>query len=149
VRIDDRGMYSKQSISSNIDRTIRNIDSVADYTQLKVWQRSKDLAVKIYKLTNDGDFSKDFRFRDQIRSAAVSVPSNIAEGDELGTNKQSIRHFLIAKGSIAEVVTQLTIASEIRYIGPSEFEEIKSDYQHVTHMLSKIIRIRRSKDSKD
>ena len=76
---------------------------MGDYSNLKVWQKSKDLAVKMYDLTKDGAFAKDFRFRDQIRSAAISVPSNIAEGDELGSNKQSIRHFNIAKGSVAEV----------------------------------------------
>ena len=50
------------------------------FQELKVWQRSKDLAVYIYKITTEGKFSKDFGLRDQIRRAAVSVPSNIAEG---------------------------------------------------------------------
>ncbi|MBW2365740.1 MAG: four helix bundle protein, partial [Deltaproteobacteria bacterium] len=57
------------------------------FQDLKVWQRAKDLAVYIYKVTSDGKFSKDYGLRDQIRRAAVSIPSNIAEGDELGTNK--------------------------------------------------------------
>ena len=65
--------------------------------KLNVWQKSKDLAVMIYRLTTNMDFKGDFRFRDQLRAAAVSVPSNIAEGDERGTNKQSIRHFYYAK----------------------------------------------------
>ena len=68
------------------------------FQDLKVWQRAKDLAVYIYKLTNKTPFSKDFGLRDQIRKAAISIPSNIAEGDELGSNKQAIRHFYIAKG---------------------------------------------------
>ena len=66
------------------------------FQDLKVWQRAKDLAVYIYKLTGKTPFTKDFGLRDQIRKAAVSIPSNIAEGDELGTNKQAIRHFYIA-----------------------------------------------------
>ena len=65
---------------------------MGNFEDLKVWQRAKDLAVYIYKLTAHGRFSKDFGLRDQIRRAAVSIPSNIAEGDELGTDKQSIRY---------------------------------------------------------
>ena len=55
------------------------------FQDLKVWQRSKDLAVYMYKLTGKGSFAKDFSLRDQIRRAAVSIPSNIAEGDDLGS----------------------------------------------------------------
>ena len=73
------------------------------FQDLKVWQRAKDLAVYIYKLTGKGAFSKDFSLRDQIRRATVSIPSNIAEGDDIGSDKQAIRHFYIAKGSAAEV----------------------------------------------
>ena len=54
------------------------------FQDLKVWQRSKDLAIYIYKLTGKDPFTKDFNLRDQIRRAAVSIPSNIAEGDDLG-----------------------------------------------------------------
>ena len=79
------------------------------FQDLRVWQRAKDLAVYIYKLTNRGQFTKDFGLRDQLRRAGVSIPSNIAEGDELGSNKQAIRHFYIAKGSSAEVLTQTII----------------------------------------
>ena len=89
---------------------------MGDFRKLKVWKKSKDLAVRIYKLTNQGHFTKDFRFRDQIRAAAISIPSNIAEGDELKTNNQSIQFFFIAKGSAAEIITQLIIAFEIDYI---------------------------------
>ena len=63
------------------------------FQDLKVWQRAKDLAVFVYKITNGGQFAKDFGLRDQIRRAAVSIPSNISEGDENGTNKQAINFF--------------------------------------------------------
>ena len=61
-------------------------------------------------MTNSGSFSKDFGLRDQIRRAAVSIPSNIAEGDERDTNKDSVRFLYIAKGSLAEVITQTIIS---------------------------------------
>jgi four helix bundle protein len=72
---------------------------------LVVWQKAKKLAVRIYKISNEGLLGKDFGFRDQIRRSAVSIPSNIAEGDERGTDKESIRFFYIAKGSLAELRT--------------------------------------------
>jgi hypothetical protein len=76
------------------------------FQELLVWKRAKDLAVYVYKVTGKGAITKDFGFRDQIRRAAVSIPSNIAEGDELGSNKQAIKFFFIAKGSSAELLTQ-------------------------------------------
>lgn len=80
------------------------------FRELKVWQKAKDLAVYLYKLTMKGAFAKDYGLRDQIRRAGVSIPSNIAEGDEFDTNKQAIKFFYIAKGSSAEVLIQAIIA---------------------------------------
>jgi len=62
---------------------------------LKVWQNGKELAVEIYKLTQKSSFNRDFSLKDQIRRAGVSIPSNIAEGDERGTNREAVRFFFI------------------------------------------------------
>jgi len=80
------------------------------FQELKVWQRAKELAVFIYKLTAKGTFLKDYGLRDQMRRAGVSIPSNIAEGDELDSDRQAIRFFYTAKGSSAEVLTQAIIS---------------------------------------
>ncbi len=112
------------------------------FRSLRVWQKSKDLAVFIYRVTGEGRFSKDFGLRDQIRRAAVSVPSNIAEGDELDTNKQAVRHFYIAKGSSAEMLTQAIIAFEISYIDQTTFQEIERHCTEVSKMLSGLISAR-------
>jgi len=106
---------------------------------LVVWQKAKALAVDVYQLTNDGLFAKDFRFRDQIRSAAVSIAANVAEGDELDTNKQSIRHFYITKGSAAELMTHLIIASEIGYLNNDEIAEWVDLCEHISSMLNRLI----------
>jgi four helix bundle protein len=66
---------------------------MSKFMSLKVWQRSKDLAVYIYRITAKGKFSKDFGLRDQIRRAAVSIPSNIAEGDELSVTNNPTNIF--------------------------------------------------------
>ena len=112
------------------------------FRELKVWQRAKELAVHIYKITAHGNFSKDYGLRDQIRRAAVSIPSNIAEGDELGTDKQAIRFFYTARGSSAEVLTQAIIANEIGYLNNSNFSHIESECQIISRMLNKLIQAR-------
>jgi four helix bundle protein len=112
------------------------------FRDLKVWQRAKDLAVLIYKLTDHGAFSKDYGLRDQIRRAAVSIPSNIAEGDELGSDKQAIRFFYTAKGSSAEVLTQSIIAFEIGYLTEEDFRHIERECQRLSSMLTRLIQAR-------
>ena len=115
------------------------------FQDLKVWQRGKDLAVFIYKLTGQGRFSRDYGLRDQIRRATVSIPSNIAEGDELGTNKQAIRFFYTAKGSAAEVLTQAIIAHEIGYLPEEDFHYIETECRSLSGMLTRLIRSRSNK----
>lgn len=114
------------------------------FRNLAVWQKSKDLAVYIYKLTNTGSFSRDFGLRDQLRRAAVSIPSNIAEGDERDTNKDSVRFLYIAKGSLAELLTQLEICKEIGYITEEEFSYVSEEYTKIAKMLGKLIKVRSS-----
>jgi four helix bundle protein len=87
------------------------------FKELEVWRSSMDLAVKVYKLTSSTPLEKDFGLRDQIRRSAISVPSHIAEEDERNSNPDSIRHFRIAKGSLAEIRTQLKRTFEIGYPG--------------------------------
>jgi four helix bundle protein len=119
---------------------------MGNFQELKVWQKSKDLAIYLYKITQHDKFSKDFGLRDQIRRAAVSIPSNIAEGDELGSNKQAVRFFYIAKGSTAEVLTQSIIALDIGYITKESFEYIEGECRAISSMLTKLIKAREKKD---
>lgn len=115
---------------------------MGNFQNLRVWQISKDLAIKIYKLTSSSTFSKDFGLRDQIQRSSVSIPSNIAEGDDLETDKQSIRHFFIAKGSAAELLTQLIISHEIGYIDSETKENLVNECKIISVMLTKLIRAR-------
>ncbi len=112
------------------------------FQDLKVWQRAKNLAVYIYRVTGKGDFSKDFSLKDQIRRAAVSIPSNIAEGNDLSTDKQAVNYFYIARGSSAEVLTQAIISLEISYIRKDDFEHIENECKAISGMLTRLIRVR-------
>mgnify|MGYP001256748619 CR=1 FL=1 len=115
---------------------------MAGFQELKVWQLSKELAVSIYKITNEKKFKSDFGLTDQIRRAAVSISSNIAEGDERGTNKEAVRFLFIAKGSLAELRTQLIIAHEIGYIDTIILKEIDEKCQTLGKMIGSLIKAR-------
>jgi four helix bundle protein len=115
---------------------------MGDFRKLKVWQRAKELAVFLYKLTGQGAFVKDYGLRDQIRRAAISIPSNIAEGDELKTDRQANKYFYIAKGSSAELLTQTIIAFEIGYLERKHFDHIEKECRAVSGMLTRLIQAR-------
>ena len=117
---------------------------MGNFRNLGVWTKSKDFAVKIYTLTNKGIISRDFGFKDQIRRSAVSIPSNIAEGDSQGSDKQAIRYFKIAKGSSSELYTQLVIAMEIGYLS-NEDSELLDECNLFSAMLQNLIKSRLSK----
>ena len=117
---------------------------MAGFKELNVWQLGKELAVSIYKITAAGAFKSDFSLRDQIRGAAVSIPSNIAEGDERGSNKDAVRFLYIAKGSLAELQTQLIIAREIGYIDSEILKDMDERCQSLGKMLGSLIKARTS-----
>ncbi len=107
-----------------------------------IWQESKDLAVTIYKLSNEGKLSKDFGLRDQIRRAAVSISSNIAEGEEAGFDKQSIKYMHIAKASLAELFTQIQIAYAIGYLDKLDYEDIIETIEKILKQIKSLIKHR-------
>jgi four helix bundle protein len=115
---------------------------IGKFKELKVWKQSKDLAVSIYRLTEEGAFIKDFGLKDQIRRASVSIPSNIAEGDNLDTDKQSVRHFYIARGSVAELRTQLVIGMEIGYLKEDQYNRLERECEQISAMLTSLIKYR-------
>lgn len=112
---------------------------MAGYQDLFVWQKAKDLAVLVYKVCNEGKLSKDFSLRDQIRRAAVSVPSNVAEGDERDTDREAVRFFYMAKGSLAELRTQLQIAFEVGYLEEELHKRLDREASSLANMLGRLI----------
>ena len=102
------------------------------FENLDVWKRSVDLSVKIYGLLRE---CRDYGFKDQICRASVSIPSNIAEGMERHSVKETIHFLHISKGSCAEVRTQLIIASRIGYISKESLEELSEEAVSISRML--------------
>ncbi|HZL13232.1 MAG TPA: four helix bundle protein [Verrucomicrobiae bacterium] len=112
------------------------------YRSLVVWQKGKTLAIDIYRLTKAETIKRDFSLIDQLRRSAVSVPSNIAEGDERKSDKDSIRFFHIAKGSLAELATQLEIARDVEYFTIAQVEPLIAQCAELGKMLGALIRAR-------
>jgi four helix bundle protein len=114
------------------------------FKELKVWQEAKELAIEIYKATNQGKLKTDFGLREQIQKAAVSIASNIAEGYERNSDKDFIRFLYIAKGSLSELVTQLEIALGIGYLENDILEVLTNKCNKIGSMLTKLIQYRKS-----
>lgn len=112
------------------------------FKDLKVWQESKSLAVQIYRISSEGGLGKDFGLRDQMRRSAVSICSNIAEGDERNTDRDSVRFFHISKGSLAELITQLEIACDVGYIDQDILENLENECNKIGKMLGALIKSR-------
>ena len=108
-----------------------------------VWQRAKDLAVQIYKISDKAALGKDFGLRDQIRRSAVRISSNPAEGDERDTDKESVRFFYSAKGSFAELCTPLQIAFEISHIERDTLKSLERECSRLGKMIGALIKARK------
>lgn len=115
--------------------------NMKSFEDLAVWQEGCKIAKEIYQVTGEGDLTKDFGLRDQIRRCAVSIPSNIAEGKERETVKELIRYLYIAKGSAAELRTQLFIANKIGYLNEQTYIDLAEKIVKVSAILGKFIKM--------
>ncbi|EJL99828.1 S23 ribosomal protein [Pseudomonas sp. GM79] len=107
-----------------------------DFEKLIVWQRSKCLAVRIYReLSRCGDFG----FKDQITRSALSVPSNIAEGMERCGPKEKVHFLWVAKASCGELRTQILIGREIAYIADPLADDWITETRELSRMLCGLI----------
>ncbi|MBD0319597.1 MAG: four helix bundle protein [Gemmatimonadetes bacterium] len=108
----------------------------ARFEDLEVWRRAKDLAVSIYQVTNAGAFARDFGLRDQIRRAAESAMSNIAEGFERYSAAEFQRFLSISRASAGEVRSQLHLARELGYVSEPESSRLISAYTELGRMIA-------------
>jgi four helix bundle protein len=110
----------------------RKIESFED---LIVWQKGIELVKKIYVCTAEGDFKKDYALRDQVRRAATSIPTNIAEGFERSSRKEYLQILNIAKGSAGEVRSLLRVALEVGYLSNLNYEMLRNEVMALSRRL--------------
>jgi four helix bundle protein len=109
------------------------------FEDLRVWQDARGLVRTIYEVSKQRPFRHDFSLCDQIRRAATSTMSNIAEGFERGSRKEFVQFLNVAKGSNAEVRSQLYVALDQQYIDEKLFGELRESVRLLSRRLAKFI----------
>lgn len=105
------------------------------FEDLIAWQKARELTRAIYKVTQQGQFAKDFGLRDQICRASVSIMSNIAEGFERGGRNEFHQFLSTAKASCAELRSQLYVALDARYLDKSAFDRLLEQAEEVGRIV--------------
>jgi len=118
------------------------------FEDLDIWKESISLVKEIYHITSEGQFNKDFSFKDQIRRAIISISSNIAEGFERNNNNELIRFLIISKGSIGEARSQFFIALEIGYISQEKFNDLNKKLKNLSKKIGGFINYLKQKKIK-
>lgn len=117
-----------------------NSQKFGGYRELKVWQKSIDLVVRVYEATKKYPQDEMYGLVSQTRRAVVSIPSNVAEGQSRATIKDFIHFLRIAYASGAEIETQLIIAEKIGYLSEKEKEDILHELHEVVSMIVGLIK---------
>lgn len=115
-----------------------------NYKDLKVWQKSMDLTIEIYDLIKYLPKAEAFIIADQMKRAAISVPSNIAEGHGRSTNKDFIKFLSISRGSLLELETQTELCLRLGYINNAQSESLNCKIEEICKMINGLIDFRSS-----
>jgi len=116
------------------------------FEDIDAWKKARSLVNTIYELTASGEFARDYGLKDQVRRAAVSVLSNIAEGFEREGNNEFCRFLAMAKGSCGEVRAQLYVALDQHYVTAEQFNVAVRQAVEVSRMISGLIKYLRQSE---
>ena len=112
---------------------------ITHFSEMIVWQRAMDLVVETYMLARKLPREERYALSEQMRRAAISIPSNIAEGQSRHTTREFVRFLSMAKGSNAELHTQLLICARIRFLSPADIQKALSLSNEIGKMLNSLI----------
>jgi len=115
---------------------------IEKFEDLEVWKESMRLAADIYTTFSN---CKNYSLKDQVQRAAVSIPSNISEGYDRSSNKEFIRFLYIARGSCAELRTQLYLSLTLDFVENSQILEMIETTKKISTMLFNLIKVRKEK----
>ena len=116
------------------------------FEDIESWKMARDSTRQIYSISSQSGFGPDFALRDQIRRAAISIMSNIAEGFERGGDKEFLQFLSIEKGSCGEARSQLYIALDANYIAKDEFDSIYNKLNETGRMISGLMKYLKQSD---
>jgi len=118
---------------------------VRTFRELEVWRKSMALAEHVYRVTRGFPREEVYGLTSQLRRAAVSVPSNIAEGQSRNSTGEFIQFLGTAKGSLSELMTQTELAGRLALLGPKETEAVQTEAMEIAKMLNGLVRSLRAK----
>jgi four helix bundle protein len=110
------------------------------FEDIEGWKKARELVSAIYAVSSQGSFAKDSELKDQIRRAAVSVMSSIAEGFERGGDKEFSQFLSLAKASCGEVRSQLYVALDQKYLSEEQFQSISEETTHISQLIAGFMR---------
>jgi len=117
-----------------------------DFKKIQVWQKAHTFVLRIYKTTESFPRDELFGLTSQIRRAAASIPTNIAEGAGRETQKEFSRFIHVASGSASEVEYQLLLAHELGYIAREEYIQLEANINEIKKMLHGFAKVQKSND---
>ena len=120
---------------------------IESFEDLLVWQKGMEIVKQVYLISREGELCRDFALRDQLRRAAISIPTNIAEGFERSSRKEYLNFLNYAKGSTGEVRSLLNVAFDLGYLELSQHEALRQAVMELSRYLFNQIKSLRSCDS--
>jgi len=112
---------------------------IQDFKELRIWQKGIELVMDTYTLTKHFPKEELYTLTSQIRRAAISIPSNIAEGFKRYHYKEYKQFLYIALGSIAEIETQLIISEKLNYISKNDLDSLSEKIDHISRMIKVLL----------
>ena len=113
--------------------------AVRHYRELLVWQKSMDFTIAIYHATESFPKSETYRLCDQLRRAAISIPSNIAEGQGRRSTRDFLKHLSYSVGSLHEAETQILLSTRLQYFTATTEDSLLSAAAEIGRMLSGLV----------
>jgi len=143
--------YDFQIISKRVgdDRRIQGFkesraaerrEMLKNYNELKVWEKSYQLCLEVYRMTKGFPKNETYGLMSQMRRAALSIPSNIAEGYGRKTTPEYLRGLYIAYGSVCELETQILLSGDLGYLMEKSLSKLQGDLGEVETMLKALIK---------
>ena len=124
------------------------LPQVSTFRDLLAWQAAKQLALEVLRACERPEMRRYYGLCDQLRRAAISVPSNIAEGNERGTNLDALRFLQIARGSLAELETQLELSRDFGSLPAADYGRMAPQVVRVGRLLGGLIKARQARQTK-
>lgn len=116
------------------------MSTIQKFEDIDAWRLARVLVNRVYDVTSQSAFSRDYALRDQIRRASISIVSNIAEGFERDGDKEFVQFLFVAKGSCGEVRAQLYLAYDRQYLSEEEFAELTQKALQLSRVIAGLIK---------